>query len=337
MVTRAVARETVFALRHQIAKIEGRLAERLEEPDRTGPAAQGLVLRRNGVAAADVLPTGAAALDEALGGGLPRAALTEIHGLETRDAGAAAGFVLALASLLLAQADERLPVLWIGTSEIFREAGLPYPIGLGQRFGIGPGDLLVSEAPRLTDALWVAEEAARLKALSAVFLEVRGNAKILDLTATRRLQRRAQEAGRPVFLLRQGASPEPTAAPVRLVVSPAQAGLRGMTGGRLARSIGPPGFTVAIGKSRTARPGQFELEWNHDEHAFRERRPGRAEAENPVAVVPLSQHRADPAAAAGAVLAFRAEAGDGAARRQPAGEQRGTDRRPRRAGRNAAA
>ena len=62
------------------------------------------MLRRNGVATAEILPTGVEALDEALGGGLPRAALTEIHGLETRDAGAVAGFVLALASLLLAGA-----------------------------------------------------------------------------------------------------------------------------------------------------------------------------------------------------------------------------------------
>ena len=61
------------------------------------------MLRRHGIAPADgfFLPTGVAALDRTLGGGLPKAALTEIHGAETRDAGAVAGFALALASLVL--------------------------------------------------------------------------------------------------------------------------------------------------------------------------------------------------------------------------------------------
>lgn len=329
MVTGAVARDTVFALRHQIAKIEGRQAEKLVEPDRQEDTERGVVLRRNGVAAPATafVASGAAALDAALGGGLPRAALTEIHAAQTRDAGAAAGFALGLASLLVKQAGPAMPLLWIGTADVFREAGLPYALGLRQRFGIDPGDVLVSQVPKLADALWVAEEAARLKALAVVLLEVRGNAAELDLTATRRLHRRAQEAGRPVFLLRQGALAEPTAAPVRLVVSPAQAGLRPMTGGELARSIGPPGFVVMIGKSRTARPGQFELQWNPHEHAFDERQAGGIPAEDPVAVVPLSQHRADHPAEAGAVVAFRSgERQRPAASYQPAREKRGSHR-----------
>ncbi|TIQ25633.1 MAG: hypothetical protein E5X61_22905, partial [Mesorhizobium sp.] len=148
MATSAVARETVFALRRQIAKIEGTLPERLEAPAGAAPVdaprnptadvtlqnptadipPQDLTIVRRGLAVAPpdaFLRTGAEGLDTALSGGLPKAALSEIHGAATRDAGAVAGFALSLVSLILKQGP-RLPVLWIGTAEIFREAGFPY-------------------------------------------------------------------------------------------------------------------------------------------------------------------------------------------------------------------
>ncbi len=320
MATSAVARETVFALRRQIAKIERTLPERLAAPAgerlRAGlggdsgaapdlDVAPDITIIRRGLAVASpdaFLPTGVERLDAALSGGLPKAALSEIHGLETRNAGAVAGFVLSLVSLILK--GQALPVLWIGTSEIFREAGFPYARGLQSLFGIAPEQLLFSEAPKLTDALWVAEEAAKMTALAAIILEIRGSPQRLDLTATRRLHARAQNAGRPVFLLRQAGEAEPTAAPVRLIVSAAPAASRRTIAGPLAGSIGRPAFTVSIGKSRTALPGQFTLEWNPDEHRFEERRP--RQPENSVAVVSVSGRGADPAPAPGTVVAFPA-------------------------------
>jgi protein ImuA len=273
------------------------------------------------------LPPGVERLDAALSGGLPKAALSEIHGLETRNAGAVAGFVLSLVSLILK--GQNLPVLWIGTSEIFREAGFPYARGLQGLFGIAPEQLLFSEAPKLSDALWVAEEAAKMTALAAVILEIRGSPQRLDLTATRRLHARAQTAGRPVFLLRQAGEAEPTAAPVRLIVSAAPATSRRTIAGPLAGSIGRPAFTVSIGKSRTALPGQFTLEWNPDEHRFEERRPSRPE--NSVAVVSASRGGADPAPAPGTVVAFPA-VGSFASGDQPSRPQRPAHIGPRRAG-----
>ncbi|TIR69843.1 MAG: hypothetical protein E5X15_26795, partial [Mesorhizobium sp.] len=188
MAISVVARETVFALRRQIAKIEGTLPERLEAPASGAPKAipgtvrsgfpSGLAKKQiaGDAAGSDVTPeitivrrglavaspdaflhTGIERLDTALGGGVPKAALSEIHGLETRDAGAVAGFALSLASLILKQ-KQGLPVLWIGTAEIFREAGFPYARGLHAFFGIEPEQLLFSEAPKLVDALWIAEE-----------------------------------------------------------------------------------------------------------------------------------------------------------------------------------
>ncbi|BCM22525.1 ImuA family protein [Mesorhizobium sp. J8] len=335
MAMSAVARETVFALRRQIAKIEGTLPERLQAPapgvaaDVTG-SDMTLVRRGLAVASADAfLHTGIERLDTALGGGLPKAALSEIHGLETRDAGAVAGFALSLVSLILKE-KQGVPILWVGTTEIFHEAGLPYARGLHALFGIEPGQLLFSEAPKLLDALWIAEEAARMTAFAAVILETRGSPRLLDLTATRRLHARAQSANRPVLLLRQAGEADPTAAPVRLIVSAASSASRETVAGPLAGSIGRPAFKVDIGKSRTALPGQFTLEWNPNEHAFTER------TENSVAVVPASQRGADPAPASGAVLAFPAvgshapispTAGD-----QPSRQQHPAHRGPRRAG-----
>ncbi|TIL71044.1 MAG: hypothetical protein E5Y65_24225 [Mesorhizobium sp.] len=352
MATSAVARETVFALRRQIAKIEGTLPERLQAPADAAPVdaprdptadvtpknitPKNLTIVRRGLAVAPpdaFLRTGAEGLDTALSGGLPKAALSEIHGAATRDAGAVAGFALSLVSLILKQ-EPRLPVLWIGTAEIFREAGFPYARGLHRLFGIEPEQLLFSEAPRLVDALWTAEEAARMTVLAAVILEIRGSPQRLDLTATRRLHARAQSAGRPVFLLRQAGEPEPTAAPVRFVLSAAPSAPRQTIAGPVAGSIGRPAFTVSIGKSRTALPGQFTLEWNPDERSFEERRAGERRQEpaaNPVPVVSASRRGKDPAPASGAVLAFAA-VGSPAAGDQPSPGERAAHRRPRRAG-----
>lgn len=329
----AVARDTVFALRRQIAKIEGTLSERLEVP--AGFDADRMLVRRSGVAESHgLLATGAEHFDAALNGGLPKAALTEFHGAETRDAGTVAGFALALAGLLLKPAETPAPILWVGTAEIFREAGFPYARGLQANFGIAPENLLYAEAPKVTDALWIVEEAAGLAALCAVVLELRGNPDRLDLTATRRLHRRAQAAGRPVFLLRQAARAEPTAAPVRLIVAPAPATPRSTMAGPLDGTIGRPGIAVTIGKSRAAQPGQFTLEWNPDERTFLDRKHAGATHQRPwdtqkrtkdlVAVVPLSPCGTNSAAAPRPVLAFTPR------QPSPAGDQPSRPQRPAR-------
>lgn len=322
MAEKALARGSLAALRHQIARIEGRPAETFDD----AADADAVVLRHAGRVAAGLTPTGVAALDRALGGGLPVAALTELHGAETRDAGAVAGFALALACRVLGARGDGRPLLWIGTGDVFREAGFPYAPGLARETGIDAARLLFARAERLADALWIAEEAARLPALAAVVLELRGLDGRLDLTATRRLHRRAIEAGRPVLLLRHAGEPEPTAAPVRLVVAAAAAAPRTLHGGVPAGAPGRPAFTVAVGKSPAARLACLTLEWNADERAFAQRG-----SEDPVAVVSLPAGRAHPAPAAGTVVAFR-DRGRAAAGDQPPRRQRPAHRRRGRAG-----
>ncbi|MCV3239181.1 ImuA family protein [Mesorhizobium sp. ZC-5] len=267
-----------------------------------------------------------------MGGGLPAAGLIEIHGGELRDGGAVAGFAWAMAGLVLrgneAQGKSlRGPILWIGTSQAFAEMGFPHAPGLSGFSGFSPDELLVAQASKLLDALWIAEEAAKLRELSAVFLELDGNPNRLDLTATRRLHRRGLLAGRPIFLLRQAAHAEPTAAPVRLIVSAAPASPRNTLAGPLAGTIGQPAFTVTIGKSRTALPGEFILEWNPHERAFQERRP---ENSRPVVSAPFLG--SDLAPTAGEIVAFKPVRPAIPADHQPSGKQHPAHRRTRRAG-----
>ncbi|MEQ1951608.1 hypothetical protein [Mesorhizobium sp. CN2-181] len=322
MASVAVARDVVRDLRHKIAKIEGRLAERFEQTQEAGGNG---VLRRK-VSGPSVLRTGVERFDGVLGGGLPAAGLIEVHASTVREAASATGLVLALLRRLPAP-EAAAPLLWIGTSEIFREAGRPYAPGLAAHFGLRPENLLIAEAEKLADVLWVAEEAGRLDTFLAVLLEIRGSAPVLDLTATRRLHRRALLAGRPLFLVRAACEPEPTAAPVRLLVAPAPAAQRATLSGPLTGSIGPPAFQVTVSKSRTAIPATFTLEWNDD--AFQERRD--QPAKDTGAVVSLSADRQAAPSALRPVVAFPSREG-AAAGAEPSRQQYTTHRRARRAG-----
>jgi protein ImuA len=330
MAATARAQETLFALRRKIAKIEGVLPERLEN---AGPETHATVLRRGGRPVAETFPLGAARFDAGLGGGLPAAGLIEIHGAATRDAGPAAGFTVALAGLAAGPSGM---LVWIGTGEIFREAGWPHAPGLAGRIGIGPDRLLLAQAEKLVDALWIAEEAASLEALAGIVLEIRGSPQALDLTATRRLHRRALAAGHPLFLLRQAGSAEPTAAPIRLVVSPAPAGLRPTLAGALEGSIGPPAFKISIDKSRTSPPATFTLEWNSEARAFEERDHVPAaddifSAKNIGSLAAAPVDGTDLSPSLREVLAFPPAARNAASGGQPPGGQYATHRRARRA------
>lgn len=306
----ATAHDAVFALRREIARIEGRIAETLdgpgvlhqscEEPD---AIPHGTVLRREGRADAPLrLQTGAERFDAALHGGVPFAGLTEIHGAASRDAGAVLGFTLALLGASSRVDGASKPLLWIGTKEGVAEAGLPYLAGLYRLYGIGPEHLILSRGDRAADALWIAGEAAGLPSLGAVLIELRGSPSALDLNATRRLQVRAREAGRPVLLLRQNAVSEPTAAPTRLHVAPAPSALRETLAGPLDGTVGYPAWRVSLSKSANgAAPSDFTLEWDFDANSFRERT--ERETALPGALVSVSRGGADQARPDGAGLA----------------------------------
>ena len=110
-----MTRERLFALRETIARLENENVPGLLKAARKG-APEGFEPAGSRDFSRHVLPLGIAALDDVLQGGLPLAGLTEIRAAETRDAGAAMGFVLALAALCqrVQSADAVSPILWIG-------------------------------------------------------------------------------------------------------------------------------------------------------------------------------------------------------------------------------
>ncbi len=284
-------------LREQIARIEGQPVARLEPADETAATKTAKPARRS---ALKLYSLGCAAADAALGGGFPAAGLTEIHLDETRDGGTLAGFALALAIRFGARPDK--PLLWIGDSLAFSEAGLPYWPGLAG-FGLDPSALCIVRTRRLEDAAWAGEEAAASSALTMAILEVRGNPARLGLDGTRRLHFRARAAGLPFLLLRQSARAEATAAPLRLRVRPSPAALvPDLTDHQ--KLIGHPVFAVTVEKSRDGRPRHFSLEWNPHERRFDPLRPERATAlSRPLAAAPVD--RPDTARDAGSLVALQ--------------------------------
>jgi protein ImuA len=312
MAETAVARETLFVLRETIARLEGRPIPaltaaahemRAAEPDAgSAPVAQPLLV------------TGVADLDEAMQGGVPLDALTEIRSLALRHAGAASGFVLALASLLGTQAAGKTatvsPVLWIGDTVAAMEAGLPYPIGI-RDFGLEPAGFLHASPRKLEEALWLAETALASAAFAVVILEVRDNPARFGLTESRRLALRAKAAGRPLFLLRQGGEEEASSALFRLSVEPAPALARPLPdGSMLGGSIGHPAFRLTLEKSRNPAPFSITLEWNAHDRQFspvpdaqRPAFPGEHAAHSG-ADLPASADRPDRPQALGPVLAY---------------------------------
>ncbi len=276
MAEAAVARETLFALRETIARLEGRpipaLAAAAHEKLAATPATRGAGLATS-LPELPVLATGVEDLDVAMQGGLPLDALTEIRSLGLRDAGAASGFTLALAAQVGAQAAGAdaaaiSPILWIGDTVATMEAGLPYAIGL-RDFGLEPTTFLQASPRKLEEALWLAEAALGSAAFAVVILEVRGNPSRFGLTESRRLALRAKAAGRPLFLLRQGGEEEASSALFRFSVEPAPAQARPLPDGSvLGGSIGHPAFRLTLEKSRNPAPLSITLEWNAHDRRF---------------------------------------------------------------------
>ncbi|MGV1845972.1 MULTISPECIES: ImuA family protein [unclassified Rhizobium] len=310
MASNAVARETLFALRETIARLEGKPVPALSaaEHDRLGN--ESAVSGRVPSGGKTLLSSGVADLDAALKGGFPLNALTEIRSSSLRDAGAATGFVLALAARLRARDNHAgvSPVLWIGETMVMLEAGLPYALGL-QDFGVMPRGFLHAAPRKLEEALWLAEEALASAVFTLVVLEVRGNPAHFGLTESRRLSLRAKAAGRPLFVLRQAGLEEASSALLRLHIEPAPASARPLPdGSMLGGSIGNPSFRLTLEKSRNPAPLSFVLEWNaHDRQFFPVNRQPTA-VERPAAHsgphVSPAVDRSDRPQALGSVVAY---------------------------------
>jgi protein ImuA len=316
MASPATAQAELCRLRRDIARIEGRLADAdrlvLDSDPAGGPVSRAAAVdggERAGALAskagsgADLKPRqrrgllrlGHPALDSILEGGLPLAALHEVRAGQSRDGGAAAGFVLALVSRL-AEAGGVPSILWISEAGARRETGGLYPPGL-LALGLDPARIVDVATRTGSEAFWAFEAALACPGLGAAICELRQVS--LDLTATRRCALRAREAGVTGFLLRLGGEPEPSAAELRFRVAPAPAGaIDAFSGG-----VGRMAWRVALEKNRGGRTGNFSLEWNAHERRFAEPPAGsgseRERNADPQPLLPAPPHRPDHPAEAG--------------------------------------
>jgi len=227
---------------------------------------------RRAIAKSEALPEetrslalGVPAIDAALGGGLPDAALHEVSATPLH-LGAAAGFTLALASLTQERARE---TLWIATDFGSLETGALYGPGLDQ-FGLPAERLLIARVARPVDALFAMEEALKCRALSAVIAEL-GEAP--DLTATRRLSLAAKEHGGLGLILRHGSTDAPSAARTRWQVASAPS-VPDEFGG-----LGRTAFSLELIRNRRGPCGRWTLTWDHHERVFAALSFGVAEAD----------------------------------------------------------
>ena len=279
MAATAAARAELDRLRRQIARLEGKL----EESARLTPLPSG----ERVVASAREQPSegpgrlafGVPQLDAALGGGLARGALHELRTAESRDGGAACGFLMAALAAFAAGARRPPAILWIAEAAGRREAGELYLPGL-EALGLDPARIVRVAVRRPADALWALEAGLSCGGLAFAVCEL-GRSATLDLTASRRAALRARASGATGLVLRLGAVAEPSAAETRLLVAPAPS----RPEGAFAAGLGRPAWRLEIEKNRGGRTGAFTLEWSPDARRFSER--GAADGRRSAAAHPL--------------------------------------------------
>jgi protein ImuA len=196
---------------------------------------------------------GIAAIDDVLGGGLPRGALHEIAAASEADMPAAASIATALAVRTPG------PAFWILDDRSLNETGVPYGPGL-EELGLAPERLVWIAAPNTHEVLWAAEEAMQCRGVGPVIAEVRS--PHLALTATRRLSLAAARGDALGMVLRCHPDPSPSAAATRWVVNPAPAGVDGPVG------VGAPRMALWLTRNRWGFPGHWKLEWDGVDRCF---------------------------------------------------------------------
>lgn len=199
-------------------------------------------------------------VDGWLGGGLARGRLHEVFADEAGEASAGAGF----AALLGLQAGSGRPLFWLRTEAVERQAGRLYATGL-EELGIAPAALLLGLVADETALLRAANDAARCAGLGALIVECWGSARMLDLTASRRLMLAAEASGVTILLLRVAAQAAPSAADTRWRVAAAPS--RPLE----ADAPGHPTFDIELLRRRAGPAGQtWRVEWDRDRLAFQD-------------------------------------------------------------------
>lgn len=225
---------------------------------------------------------GVDAIDARLGGGLTRGGLHEIFAAHADDAVAANGFALMLA--LRATVGER-PVIWLRSDAAVRRYGRLYGPGIAE-LGGDPASVIQVLATDDLAVLRAGADSLACAGMGTVIIEIRGKARILDLTATRRLALAAARSGVTALLVRAEAEPMPSAAATRWQVTAAPS--RALAG----NAPGYTRLTLRLLRHRSGYP-EFtsDMEWNRDKKSFATQVTSQGEATGP------ALPRAVPAAA----------------------------------------
>jgi protein ImuA len=188
---------------------------------------------------------------------LPSQGLHEIYASAYADGPSAAACALALVRTQRSS-PRQTSCLWIRHSEINRETGAPSIMGVAA-FGLRPEHVILVEARDTVLALQAALEGARTPGLGTVILELWGDAKAYDLTASRRLALAAKASGVLLLVTRIAASPCPSVAETRWMLRAAPS--RALA----ARAPGHPAFEMTLIKARSRQEGlQIKMEWDRD-------------------------------------------------------------------------
>ena len=179
--------------------------------------------------------------------------------------------------------------LMVQESSAVREAGKPYAPGL-LAFGLDPDRLAFVEVRHGAEALRVANEALKSRAVAVVLVELCDGAILADLSVTRRFNLAARRAGALAIVITptlEGTS----AALTRWRVTPAPtAGPR--------RRLGAPAFDLALIRNRLGPTGAWTVEWDCHDRRFRSPAPLPASVARPLVDRPDTPGRLVPAASA---------------------------------------
>jgi protein ImuA len=213
---------------------------------------------------------------------LPANAVHEVYAASREDKAVMTGFGVMLALMLSGDT----PCFFVRQS--CDEATALYPMGLAE-LGLDPSRCFTVHAPDVLAALRASADIARSSAAGAVLIEVSGNPRLLDLTASRRLALAAEKSGTTVLLLRLGAREAPSAAYSRWQVKPA------LSTSLLAEAPGSAAFNVMLLRHRRVQSGPAaQLIWNVEERRFDE--------QTAIEPSPRAGQRTEKAAASGRVV-----------------------------------
>jgi protein ImuA len=209
------------------------------------------------------VPLGHVGADATLRGGLAMAAVHEVFA-EGHQSAVATGFIAGLAGRISA----RRPLVWVRQDFSDIESGALSMSGFSE-LGLDPRCLVTVRAADADSALRTAADALACDALGVVVLEIWGDARQLDLVASRKLTLAAQASGVTALLLRVAATPQPSTAETRWIVRAAHSppGNPSMPAAPWS-AWGAPVFDAQLVRNRHGPVGRWIMEWKCDECLF---------------------------------------------------------------------